>query len=102
MTHIQEHHRSRRSTHGARGSNSKCDRPVGRIKADGIGDDDPLLLSIPAAAAMLSLGRTTVYSLIASGELEAVSIGRSRRVPRAAVVEFVARRSVTAARHGRC
>lgn len=61
----------------------------------------PLLLTVPQAAAMLSLGRTTVYELIGSGELETVVIGRARRVPVAAVVEFVEQRSVAAARYGR-
>ena len=39
----------------------------------------PLLLTIPQAAAVLAVGRTTVYELIGAGDLEAVHIGRSAR-----------------------
>ena len=52
---------------------------------------DPLLLTIREAAALLSVGRTTVYELIAEGELETVHIGRSVRVPADAARSFVAR-----------
>ncbi len=55
-----------------------------------------LLLTMTEAASVLSIGRTTMYELVASGEIEAVHIGRSARVPVAAVEEFVERR-----RHGR-
>jgi excisionase family DNA binding protein len=51
----------------------------------------PLLLTIPQAAAVLAVGRTTVYELIAAGDLEAVHIGRSARVPVAAVEDYVER-----------
>jgi excisionase family DNA binding protein len=55
------------------------------------------LLTIRQAAAMLNLGRTTTYALIAAGELEVIHIGRSVRVPRDAVAEFVERRRLAAA-----
>ena len=38
---------------------------------------------------MLGIGRSTVYELIAGGRLEIVHIGRSARVPLAALIEFV-------------
>ena len=47
---------------------------------------------------MLSVGRTSVYELIATGDLETVHIGRSMRIPADSVHAFVAlrrRRSVT-------
>jgi excisionase family DNA binding protein len=50
---------------------------------------EPLLLTIPQAARVLAVGRTTVYELIAAGDLEAVHIGRSVRVPVEAVRAFV-------------
>lgn len=40
-----------------------------------------LLLTIPEAARRLSVGRTTVYALLKSGELASVTIGRLRRIP---------------------
>ena len=51
----------------------------------------PLLLTIPQAAAVLAIGRTTVYELIGAGDLEAVHIGRSARVPVAALEDYVER-----------
>ena len=53
---------------------------------------DPVLLSIPAACATLSIGRTLLYELINSGELEVIHIGRASRIPRAAIEAFVERR----------
>lgn len=51
----------------------------------------PLLLTVREAAALLRLGRSTVYELIADGELETVHVGRCARVPLAAVESFVER-----------
>lgn len=49
-----------------------------------------LLLSVAEAGEVLSVGRTTVYTLLASGELESVHIGRARRIPAEALREYVA------------
>ena len=40
-----------------------------------------LLLTIPEAARRLSVGRSTVYSMLKSGVLASVAIGRLRRIP---------------------
>jgi excisionase family DNA binding protein len=53
----------------------------------------PLLLTIPQAAAALAVGRTTIYELIGAGDLEAVRIGRSVRIPVDALWSFVNRRA---------
>ena len=53
--------------------------------------DNRLLFTPEHAAARLDVGRTTVYALMASGELQSVKIGRSRRVPAAALEEYVER-----------
>ncbi len=50
-----------------------------------------LLFTPEHAADKLDVGRTTVYALMASGELRSVKIGRSRRVPAAALEEYVGR-----------
>ncbi len=50
-----------------------------------------LLLTVAEAAAVLGVGRTTAYGLIASGQLEVVHIGRVARVPITAVGELVDR-----------
>ena len=61
----------------------------------------PRLLTVFVAARLLGVGRSTAYELIAAGELEVVHIGRSARVPVAAVDAYVerlrARAGVTAA-----
>lgn len=51
----------------------------------------PRLLTIDEVATQLASCRATVYSLIRSGQLESVKIGRSRRVSDAAIAEFIAR-----------
>jgi excisionase family DNA binding protein len=49
----------------------------------------PLLLTVVQAGALLGLGRTKTYELIAGGQLEAVHIGRAARVPLASVHRYV-------------
>ncbi len=44
------------------------------------------LLTVVEASKFLSLSRATVYSLMAEGKLAFVKIGRSRRIPKRAVV----------------
>ena len=48
------------------------------------------LVTIPEAADFLRISRAMLYKLMDRGELPYVKIGRSRRVPRRAVVEFAA------------
>lgn len=48
------------------------------------------LLRITEAATVLSLGRSKVYELIASGRLKSIKIDNARRIPVAAVTEFLA------------
>jgi excisionase family DNA binding protein len=49
-----------------------------------------LLLTVEDAARRLCIGRTLVYQLISSGELESVKVGRLRRVPAECLPEYVA------------
>ena len=51
---------------------------------------DEILLTVPEVMARLRVGRHTVYQLIRANRLASVSIGRSRRVPAAAVDRLVA------------
>lgn len=51
----------------------------------------PLLLTMREAAAALRIGRSTVYELVAAGDLEVVHIGRSARVPVDELRRFVER-----------
>lgn len=51
---------------------------------------EKLLLSPVEAAAHLSLSRTKVFELMRLGRLRSVKIGGCRRIPRVALVEFLA------------
>jgi excisionase family DNA binding protein len=50
---------------------------------------DGLLLTVEEAAKRLRLGRTLVYRLISSGELESVTVGRLRRIPAECLADYV-------------
>ncbi len=41
---------------------------------------EPVVVTVASAASMLSIGRSRVYELIASGDLASVKLGASRRV----------------------
>jgi len=51
----------------------------------------PLLNTLDEVAEALRLSRRTVESLIASGQLRSVTIGRSRRVYQADLIDFASR-----------
>jgi excisionase family DNA binding protein len=50
-----------------------------------------LLLRVDDAAQLLAIGRTTMYQLIAAGEIELVHIGRCARVPVSELERYVER-----------
>lgn len=50
---------------------------------------EPLLLSLQATANLLSIGRSTAYELVRAGELPVVRLGRSVRVPAAALRKWL-------------
>ena len=50
---------------------------------------ESLLLTPEEAAALLQVGRTTVYALMKAGDLRPVHIGRSCRLARAELERFV-------------
>ncbi len=52
-----------------------------------------LLLRPEEAAEMLAISRSKLYELLAIGELSCVHVGRSVRVPTAALHEWVARQA---------
>jgi excisionase family DNA binding protein len=54
-------------------------------------EPQPLLYDVAAAAQVLSIGRSKIYELLSSGELESVVIGRRRLIPADACTAFVAR-----------
>lgn len=54
--------------------------------------DERLLLSVVEAARRLDIGRTLMYELLGSGQIESVHVGRLHKVPASALVTFVDQR----------
>ena len=50
---------------------------------------EPLLLRADEAAALLAIGRTKVFEMIASGDLPAIRFGRCVRVPKERLVTWI-------------
>jgi len=51
---------------------------------------EPMLLKAGDVAKLLGLGRSKVFAMLAVGELPVIRIGRSVRVPRAALEDWIA------------
>lgn len=54
-------------------------------------EEQQLLLRVEEAAARLGIGRSLMYRLVLSGEVESVHVGRLRRIPAECLAEHVAR-----------
>ena len=54
--------------------------------------DERLLLSVVEAAERLGIGRTLMYELLTSGQIESVHVGRLHKIPADALETFIARR----------
>jgi excisionase family DNA binding protein len=67
---------------------------------DGDATTKKLLLTVPEAAARLSLGRSKFLELLYAGAIPHVRIGRAVRVPAAALEEWVARQLAEAEADG--
>ena len=50
-----------------------------------------IVYTVEEAAERLGVGRTTVYALVRSGDIESIAIGRLRRIPYDALDDFVSR-----------
>ncbi|GAA1963959.1 helix-turn-helix domain-containing protein [Kitasatospora viridis] len=66
------------------------------VNCDAAPDPTLVALTVEEAARRLGVGRTTMYALVASGEVPSVTIGRLRRVPAEALKEYVAGRTQAA------
>ena len=51
--------------------------------------DLPLTLTVVEAASVLRIGRTAAYNLIRCGKLRSVRVGKTIRVPRDAIFDFL-------------
>jgi excisionase family DNA binding protein len=54
---------------------------------------EPLLVRVEEAARILSLSRSTIYEMMDAGEIPSVRRGTARRIPVAALREWVARQT---------
>lgn len=53
--------------------------------------DRPLLYSVEEAARQLGIGRTFMFHLIATGEIDSLKIGKRRKIPADALAAYVQR-----------
>lgn len=53
-------------------------------------EDLPLTLRVEDLMSILRIGRNTAYELVRSGQIRSVRVGRQLRVPKDAVMEFLA------------
>lgn len=54
---------------------------------------DPICVRVNDAARMIGVGRTKLYSLIASGDLQAVKLGKSTRITTLSLQELIKRQT---------
>jgi excisionase family DNA binding protein len=54
-------------------------------------ESKPILVSVADAARMLSIGRTAAWELVRKQTIKSVKIGRMRRVPIAAIQDYIER-----------
>jgi excisionase family DNA binding protein len=54
-------------------------------------ESKPILVSVAEAARLLSIGRTAAWELVRKRKIRSVKIGRTRRVPFAAIQEYIQR-----------
>lgn len=52
-------------------------------------DNIPLVMSVPEVAEILHIGRNSAYQLVHSGQLRCIRIGRTIRIPQAALLEYL-------------
>jgi len=60
--------------------------------------DEKLLLSVVEAAHRLGVGRTLMYELLDSGQIESMHVGRLHKVPAEALTAFVERPAARSSR----
>lgn len=62
--------------------------------------DERRVFSVVEAVAVLGISRSKVYEFIAAGEIRSIRIGRLRKIPVAAIDEFIASRETASPRPG--
>jgi excisionase family DNA binding protein len=61
---------------------------------------EPLMYSVPRAAELCGMGKSKFWTLVASGEIDSVRIGRARRIPAATLQEWISRKLAEATQDG--
>ena len=61
----------------------------------GIEPQDRLTVRVPIAMEMLGIGKTKIFELIASGEIETIRVGKSRLIVVQGLRDFIARQSAS-------
>lgn len=56
-----------------------------------MGTDQTILLTVEQAGHRLNFSRSKMFTLIGSGEITSIKVGRSRRIPASAVTDYVNR-----------
>lgn len=52
-------------------------------------DNIPLVMTVPQAAKILQIGRNSAYDLVKSGQIRSIRIGRTIRIPQAALFDYL-------------
>ena len=53
----------------------------------------PDVVTVNGLAEMLKVGRNTAYELVRAGVIQSIKIGRQIRIPKQAIIEYVATKS---------
>jgi excisionase family DNA binding protein len=61
------------------------------VGGEQVPSDDQIAYRVPHAAKVLDIGLRTMWELLQAGEIESIKIGRSRRIPRSALVAYIER-----------
>jgi excisionase family DNA binding protein len=61
------------------------------VDTKALAGDMRLLYSVEEAAQLLGIGRTFMFELVATGQVDSLKIGKRRKVPRQALHEYIAR-----------
>ena len=55
-------------------------------------DELPLTLRVEDLMPILNIGRNTAYELVRSGKIRSIRIGRQLRIPKDAILDYLAQR----------
>ena len=53
----------------------------------------PLALTVTELAEALNIGRTAAYTLTSSGDIRVIRVGKTIRIPRSALIEYLDNRA---------